>query len=96
MISTDLHEAYFHIPVFEGLQQCLWFDLGDAHFQFRAISFGLGTAPRTFSKVLVTIIAEIHKMGIDIYHYDILVLAASQTATVHNKDTVVAVLQRYG
>ncbi|XP_029470567.1 uncharacterized protein LOC115098237 [Rhinatrema bivittatum] len=50
LTSLDLTEAYLHIPILQDHQRYLRFKILGQHFQFQALSFGLATAPHTFTK----------------------------------------------
>ena len=51
-MSIDLKDAYFHIPVVKRSRKYLHFVIGDKVFQFRALPFGLSTAPLVFTRVI--------------------------------------------
>lgn len=75
MVSKDLQDASLHIPVHQIFQSFLQFKVGELHLQFRCLPFGISTAPKTFTKVLVTILAPLQEKGIWVLHYldDILI-----------------------
>ncbi|CAJ0955082.1 unnamed protein product [Ranitomeya imitator] len=50
LASIDIKDAYLHILIFPSHQQFLRFTFWDEQFQFVALSFGLATAPRVFTK----------------------------------------------
>lgn len=54
MIFMDLENASFHIPVAKVHQCFLRFFFAGNHFQFRCLPFGLNSASRTFTKVLIS------------------------------------------
>lgn len=41
MLSVDLQDAYFHIPINQDFQKSLRFALGGQNFQFVCLPFGL-------------------------------------------------------
>lgn len=49
MISLDVQDAYFHILVHPDSRKYLRFVFEDQIFQFRALCFGLLTAPQVFT-----------------------------------------------
>ena len=51
MVSIDLQDAYFQIPVHQSARRYLRFCLRGKVFQFKALYFGLATAPQVFKKV---------------------------------------------
>ena len=52
MASLDIMDAYLHVPICTKHQRFLRFAIGEDHFQFVALPFGLASAPRVFTKVL--------------------------------------------
>lgn len=44
MLSIDLRDDYFHVPIHLSFQQYLRFSLSPCHFQFRCLPFGLTTS----------------------------------------------------
>lgn len=72
-------DAYFHISIHQDLQQMIHFAVGERHFQFVCLPFGLTTAPSIFTKVLVSLIAFLKLEVVLVLHYldDILVLVDS-------------------
>lgn len=77
--SIDLLEAYLHIPIHPFHRKFLRFSYGQFHCQYRALPFGLSTAPRVFTKILVALVANLRSQGVRIFPYldDILVAASS-------------------
>ena len=77
--SIDFKDAYFHIPIQEQSRKYLRFHVQGQTYQFKALPFGLSTAPLEFIVVAKEVkLMAIHK-GIRIYQYlnDWLVRAAS-------------------
>lgn len=66
LASLDLTEAYLHVS---SHRQYLRFCVGSRHFQFRALLFGLCTAPWVFTKVLVNPVAHLRSRGIHVHPY---------------------------
>lgn len=64
MGSIDLQDAYLHIPIHHDFQSFLRIKIGELHLQFQCLPFGISTAPRTFTKVLVVILAPFQEKGI--------------------------------
>lgn len=67
--ALNLKDAYFHITISPMHNKFLWFVLGQDHFQYTVLSFGLSTAPCVFSKVLTVAAAHLRKHWVMIYHY---------------------------
>lgn len=66
MISLDVQDAYFHILVHPDLRKYLRFVFEDQIFQFRALCFGLLTAPQVFTRVLAPLAGWLHLAGVRI------------------------------
>ena len=69
MVALDLQDAYFHIPVLQSHRCYLRFQVGLEHFQFSMLSFGLTSAPRVFSNVMVVVAAHLRRFGIPVFPY---------------------------
>lgn len=98
MLSIDLQDAYLHIPIQVAFQKFLRFSVGQEHFQFRSLPFGISTAPRTFTKVLLPVIASLREKGLRVHHYldDILLLSNSQESLVQHREILVSTLTSLG
>ena len=57
MTNIDLKDAYLSIPVHESSQKVLRFVWQGKCYQFKALPFGLCSAPRIFTKLLRPIAA---------------------------------------
>ena len=69
-VSIDLRDAYFHIPIHPDYQKFLRFAVSESEaYQFRALPFGLSTAPRIFTMVLREMAQHLHCRGIKIHLY---------------------------
>ena len=51
MFSVDLQDAYFQIPIYQESRPYLRFCLKGCVYQFRALCFGLSTAPQVFTSL---------------------------------------------
>lgn len=69
MAKIDLWDAYFHISIHPSHHKFLRFVIGDHHFQYIALPFGLSVSPRVFSKCVVVIAAHLRLRGIRIFQY---------------------------
>ena len=80
LASLDLKDAYFQIPVHPSSRKLLRFTLEGTVYQFRALCFGLSTAPQVFTRVFAAVSAWAHSHGIQLLRYldDWLVLASSE------------------
>jgi hypothetical protein len=50
--SVDVTSAYHHVPVAEWAQPYLCFNHNSKTYCYRAIPFGISTAPRTFTLLM--------------------------------------------
>ena len=80
--TIDLKDAYYHIPIAKESKRILGFAIQDSHFQFRALPFGLRTAPRIFTRLIRIMVAELRRRGLKIFCYlnDWLILGPSRAA----------------
>lgn len=80
LTSLDLTEAYLHIPIHPGHRRFLRFCVGEQHLQFKALPFGLSTAPRVYTKVLVNPVSHLRQQGIHVHPYldDLLIRSTSR------------------
>ena len=80
LASLDLKDAYFQIPVHPSSRKLLRFTSEGMVYQFRALCFGLSTAPQVFTRVFTAVSAWSHSHGIRLLWYldDWLVLASSE------------------
>ena len=77
MVSQDLQDAYLQVPVHPS-RHYLRFCVGDSVLQFRALCFGLSTAPQVFTRVMAPISSIMQSYGFRIllYLYDWLILGS--------------------
>ena len=80
LASLDLKDAYFQIPIHPSSWKLLRFTSEGTVYQFRALCFGLSTAPRVFTRVFAAMSAWAHSHGIRLLRYldNWLVLASSE------------------
>ena len=98
LTSLDLSDAYFHIPIHPDSRRYLRFLLHDVVWQFRALPFGLNTAPRVFTKVTAPLAAYAHMYGINIHLYidDWLLNPASHQESVDHTKWLIQLSTRLG
>ncbi|VDI11592.1 Hypothetical predicted protein [Mytilus galloprovincialis] len=60
-VTLDLADAYFHIPIHTDYKQFLRFRFLGHSYQFRAMPFGLKSAPRVFTKIMAVLAAYLRK-----------------------------------
>ena len=96
--SVDFKDAYFHIPIQEQSRKYLRFHVQDRTYQFKALPFGLSTAPMEFTVVAKEVkLMAIHK-GIRIHQYldDWLVRARSLQTCLRHTQMLVKICQDLG
>ena len=52
VISIDFKDAYLHIPIQSQSRKYMYFHIQGQSYQFKALSFGLSTAPTEFMVVV--------------------------------------------
>ncbi|XP_068707939.1 uncharacterized protein [Montipora foliosa] len=86
MVSLDLKDAYFSVPIHPLDRKLLRFFWKGQRFEFTCLPFGYSLAPRVFTKILKPFAAIWRSKGIriSIYIDDILIIASSvkQAATL--------------
>ena len=96
--SIDFKDAYFHIPIQEQSRKYLRFHVEGRTYQFKALPFGLSTAPLEFTVVAKEVkLMAIHK-GIRIHQYldDWLVRARSYQACLQHTRILLEICQKLG
>ena len=96
--SIYFKDAYFHIPIQEQSRKYLRFHAQGKTYQFKALPFGLSTAPMEFTVVVMEVkLITMHK-GIRIHQYldDWLVRAASHRNCLQQTQDLVQLCQRLG
>ena len=92
----DIKDAYFHVPIKAQAKNFLCFPVRETVYQFRALPFGLTTAPKEFTSVTATLASIVHRKGINLHLYldDWLLRANSfQKGLVHIKEVVAEMTQ---
>jgi hypothetical protein len=69
VISLDLTDAYLHIPIHKTCRKYLRFVHGTQVFQFRALPFGLASAPYVFTRVAAGLARVAHRRALFLYLY---------------------------
>ena len=63
-LKIDLQDAYFHVPIHPRSRKYLRLALENKVYQFRALPFGLNTAPQVFTHLGHTVAGYLHRLGI--------------------------------
>ena len=98
MASIDLKEAYLQVPIHPSSRHLLRFVFRDWVYQFKALCFGLSTAPQVFTRVMAPVSAILHSMGIRMRRYldDWLVQSSSRDSLVRDLQTVLSLCHELG
>ncbi|KAJ1204852.1 hypothetical protein NDU88_000290 [Pleurodeles waltl] len=94
MVSVDLQDAYFHIPILKSHRKYLRFVVGSQDYQFAVLPFGLTSAPRVFTKVMSVVASELRRKGIAVFPYldDWLIKAKSPELVSHHLQSTTQLL----
>ena len=98
MCKLDLKDAYFSVPLDRNSRKFIRFQWKGTLYEFICLCFGLGPAPRVFTKLLKVPISLLRKINIRamIYLDDMLVLSHTIQEVHISKDTVIYLLQNLG
>ena len=98
MVTVDLKDAYLQVPVHPASRKFFAFRGGGKAWQFRALCFGLTTAPQVFTWVMALVSSFLHRLGLRILLYlnDWLVLAASREEALWARDTILQLCEDLG
>ena len=95
--SIDFKDAYFHIPIQEQSRKYSRFHVQGKIYQFKALPFGLSTAPMEFT-VIAKEVKLIANKGIRIHQYldDWLAIARSHQICLQHTRTLMNMCQDLG
>ena len=96
--SIDFQDAYFHIPIQERSRKYLRFHVQGLTYQFKALPFGLSTAPLEFTVVAKEVKLMASHKGIRIHQYldDWLVRSKSRKTCLHHTQVLIKMCQDLG
>ena len=96
--SLDFSDAYFHIPVHIKSRKYLRFHFQNQSYQFRALPFGLSTAPMEFTCVVKEVKLMAQSRGIRIHQYldDWLIRAPTKESCHQGTQSLLALCQELG
>ena len=96
--SVDFKDAYFHIPIQEQSKKYLRFHVQGRTYQFKALPFGLSTAPMEFTVLVKEVKLMAGRKGIRIHQYldDWLVRAESYHICLQHTQSLVEMCQALG
>jgi hypothetical protein len=90
LVKIDIKDAYLHIPLHPADQQLLAFQWRNINWKFRAMPFGLSSAPRIWTKMMAAVMAPLRARGIRLTYYidDICLLAATRDEALRHGQIV--------
>ena len=96
--SLDFSDAYFHIPIHFTSRKFLRFHFQNQSYQFRALPFGLSTAPMEFTAVVKEVKLMAQSQGIRIHQYldDWLIRAPTEDSCHQGTQSLLALCQELG
>ena len=96
--SIDFSDAYFHIPIHFTSRKFLRFHFQNQSYQFRALPFGLSTAPMEFTAVVKEVKLMAQSQGIRIHQYldDCLIRAPTEDSCHQGTQSLLALCQELG
>ena len=96
--SIDFKDAYFHIPIQEQSRKYLRFHIQGQTYQFKALPFGLSTAPMEFTIIAKEVKLMAIQNGIRIHQYldDWLVRATSHRVCLQHTQVLVKMCRHLG
>lgn len=98
LAKVDLKDAYFSVALNPSQRKFFYFKWGEKIFQYVSMFFGLGPAPRVFTKLLKPIIGFLRQQGLRLVVYldDILIIGHSREETQEAVKQVVGLLESLG
>ena len=96
--SIDFKDAYFHIPIHSQSRKYMRFHLQGRSYQFKALPFGLSTAPMEFTVVSKEVKLMALQRGIRIHQYldDWLVRASTHNTYLQHTPPLITLCQELG
>ena len=80
MCKLDLKDAYLSVPINVHHRKFLQFQWEGVVYQYKALPFGLATAPRVFTKLLKPVLAHLRAKGLRLVAYldDMLIIGSNK------------------
>ena len=98
MCKLDLKDAYFSVPLNPASRKFFRFLWSGKLYEFICLRFGLGSAPRTFTKLLKIPVLVLRRWSIliTVYLDDMLLTCYTIEETLMARDIVIFLLQQLG
>ena len=98
LIKLDLKDAYFCVAMNAHHKKYLRFKWQETLYEFQCLPFGLGSAPRDFTKLLKPVIAFLRRLGMRLIIYldDILIMNQREQELLQDGKTTVNLLEHLG
>ena len=98
MCTLDLKDAYFCIPIHDSHKKYLRFSHEGIIYQYKSLPFGLGSGPRTFTKIMKPIVGILRRIGVRLIIYldDILILNQNKEGLIKDRNKLVWLLHHLG
>ena len=98
LCKIDQKDTYFSVPLCMSSRKFVRFAWLGNLYDFLCLCFGLGTAPRIFSKLLKVPIAVLRRLNIHLamYFEDILLMGRTLEEILMSRDTLIFLLQHLG
>ena len=98
LAKVDLKDAYFSVALNPAQRKFFCFKWRGKIFQYVSMPFGLGPAPRIFTKILKPIISSLRKQGLRLVAYldDILIIGNSRLAALQAVREVINLFESLG
>ena len=98
LASLDLKDVYFQIPIHGSSRKLLRFMSEGTVYQFKALCFGLSTAPQAFTRVFAAVSAWAHSRGIRLLRYldDWLILSSSEKKAKQSVQALLSICHTLG
>jgi ribonuclease HI len=98
MVSIDLNQAFYHVPLAPSQTQYFAFDFLAKRYCFKCLPFGLTTSPRIFTKILKPLIKLARAQGIRVVAYldDLLIMARTKQEALTHLNSLITCLQNHG
>ena len=98
MCKMDLKDAYFSVPLNPRSRKLVRFQWKGTLYEFLSLAFGLGPAPRVFTKLMKVPISFLRKLGVCLVIYldDLLIIASSKEKLKMARDTTMYLFHHLG